>query len=146
MYLHSSMQSLLCKNSLNNYFTFKKLKHQSPHVKRHKNIGSGGLGLKNRRWRRHTEYRLYRLSADYNARCMFIAACVQVRTTVQKTLMISMPLDVTKLNNTFNWIISYKINSDVQLMYGRIDLDPTVPKNNGKCKNNWWMQVVFRHP
>ena len=40
----------------------------------------------------------------------------------------SMPLDVTKLNNTFNWIMSYRMNSDVQLFYGRIDPDPTVPK------------------
>ena len=27
------------------------LKHQSPHVKRHRNIGNGGRGLKWRRWR-----------------------------------------------------------------------------------------------
>ena len=36
------------------------------------------------------------------------------------------------------------MNSDVQLMYGRIDRDPTVPKTMEKAKKNWWMQVVFR--
>ena len=36
----------------------KTLKHQSHHVKRHKNIGNGGWGLKKRRWRRYIEYHL----------------------------------------------------------------------------------------
>ena len=35
----------------------KTLKH-SPHVKRFRNIGNGGWGLKKRRWRRYIEYHL----------------------------------------------------------------------------------------
>ena len=38
----------------------KTLKHQSLQVKRHRNIGNGGWGLKKRRWRRYIEYHLYR--------------------------------------------------------------------------------------
>ena len=37
----------------------KTLKHQSPKVKRHRNIGNGGWGLKKRRWRRYIEYHLF---------------------------------------------------------------------------------------
>ena len=40
----------------------KTLKHQSPHVKRYRNIGNGGWGLKKRRWRRHIEYHLYEIT------------------------------------------------------------------------------------
>ena len=36
----------------------KTLKHQSLHVKRHRNIGNGVWGLKKRRWRRYIEYHL----------------------------------------------------------------------------------------
>ena len=36
----------------------KTLKHQSPQVKRHRNIGNDGWGLKKRRWRRYIEYHL----------------------------------------------------------------------------------------
>ena len=36
----------------------KTLKHPSPHVKRHRNIGNGGWGLKKRGWRRYIEYHL----------------------------------------------------------------------------------------
>ena len=37
----------------------KTLRHPSPLVKRHRNIGNGGWGLKKRRWRRYIEYHLY---------------------------------------------------------------------------------------
>ena len=41
------------------------LKHQSPKVKRHRNIGNGGWGLKKRRWRRYIENHLFiRFSCD----------------------------------------------------------------------------------
>ncbi len=47
----------------------------------------------------------------------------------------SMPLDVTKLNNTFNWIMSYRMNSDVRLLYGRIEPGPTAPKTLKEAQN-----------
>ena len=37
----------------------KTLKHQSPQRKRRENIGTGGWGLKKRRWRRHIENHLF---------------------------------------------------------------------------------------
>ena len=37
--------------------------------------------------------------------------------------------DIYKLNNTFNWIMSYRLNSDVMLRYGRIEPSHAAPKN-----------------
>ncbi|XP_046449216.1 alpha-(1,3)-fucosyltransferase C-like [Daphnia pulex] len=37
-------------------------------------------------------------------------------------------IDVTKMGNFFNWTMSYKLNSDVQLLYGRIHPESTAPK------------------
>ena len=42
------------------------LKHQSPRVKRHRNIGNGGWGLKKRRWRRHIEYHLFCIQISFD--------------------------------------------------------------------------------
>ena len=43
------------------------LKHlkKSTQVKRHRNIGNGGWGLKKRRWRRYIEYHLYGIVVLY---------------------------------------------------------------------------------
>jgi alpha-1,3-fucosyltransferase len=37
-------------------------------------------------------------------------------------------IDVTTMGNLFNWTMSYKFDSDVQLFYGRIRPGPTAPK------------------
>ena len=39
-----------------------------------------------------------------------------------------MPIDVFNLGNIFNWTMSYRLNSDIQLLYGRIFPEPTAPK------------------
>ena len=42
----------------------------------------------------------------------------------------SMPIDVTTIGNLFNWTMSYRLNSDVKLLYGRIEPGPTAPKTS----------------
>ncbi len=39
----------------------------------------------------------------------------------------TMPIDVSKMGNFFNWTMSYRLNSDVQLLYGRISPKSTAP-------------------
>ncbi|XP_059351260.1 glycoprotein 3-alpha-L-fucosyltransferase A-like isoform X2 [Daphnia carinata] len=38
-------------------------------------------------------------------------------------------LNVTTMDNVFNWTMSYKFNSDIQMPYGRIRLRSTAPRN-----------------
>ena len=40
----------------------------------------------------------------------------------------TMPIDITILGNHFNWTMSYRLNSDVQLLYGRVLPGSTAPK------------------
>ena len=40
----------------------------------------------------------------------------------------TLPIDITILGNYFNWTMSYRLNSDVQLLYGRVLPGPTAPK------------------
>jgi alpha-1,3-fucosyltransferase len=42
----------------------------------------------------------------------------------------TLPIDVTKFGNYFNWTMTYKLNSDVQLLYGRVSPLPTAPKTS----------------
>ncbi|XP_032785306.2 alpha-(1,3)-fucosyltransferase C [Daphnia magna] len=37
-------------------------------------------------------------------------------------------VDVTTMGHLFNWTMSYKLNSDIQFLYGRINPGPTAPK------------------
>jgi alpha-1,3-fucosyltransferase len=47
----------------------------------------------------------------------------------------SMPrLDVTTMGNYFNWTMSYELNSDIQLLYGRIHSAPTAPKTSEETR------------
>jgi alpha-1,3-fucosyltransferase len=39
----------------------------------------------------------------------------------------TMPIDITILGNYFNWTMSYRLNSDVRLLYGRVSPRPTAP-------------------
>ncbi|KAK4026756.1 hypothetical protein OUZ56_015783 [Daphnia magna] len=36
-------------------------------------------------------------------------------------------IDVTNMANLFNWTMSYKLNSDIKLLYGRVHPEPTAP-------------------
>ena len=40
----------------------------------------------------------------------------------------TIPVDVTYYGNLFNWTMTYKLNSDIPLLYGRILPGPTAPK------------------
>ena len=40
----------------------------------------------------------------------------------------SMPTFIASVGNYFNWTMTYKLNSDIQLLYGRIEPGPTAPK------------------
>ena len=40
----------------------------------------------------------------------------------------TLPIDITILGNYFNWTMSYRLNSDVQLLYGRVLPGLTAPK------------------
>lgn len=40
----------------------------------------------------------------------------------------TMLIDITSMNDFFNWTMSYRLNSDVRLLYGRIEPGPTAPK------------------
>lgn len=42
----------------------------------------------------------------------------------------TMPIDVYVLGNIFNWTMTYRLNSDVKLLYGRIEAGPTAPKTS----------------
>ncbi len=39
-----------------------------------------------------------------------------------------MPIDIFTMDNFFNWTMTYKLNSDIRLLYGRIEPGPTAPK------------------
>lgn len=39
----------------------------------------------------------------------------------------TMPIDVSLMGNYFNWTMSYRLNSDVQLLYGRVKPKVTAP-------------------
>ncbi|XP_046651804.1 alpha-(1,3)-fucosyltransferase C-like [Daphnia pulicaria] len=39
----------------------------------------------------------------------------------------TMPIDITILGNYFNWTMSYRLNSDIRLLYGRVSPRPTAP-------------------
>jgi len=41
----------------------------------------------------------------------------------------TMAIDVNEMSNYFNWTMSYRFNSDIQLLYGRIHPGPTAPKS-----------------
>ncbi|KAI9554165.1 hypothetical protein GHT06_019437 [Daphnia sinensis] len=43
-------------------------------------------------------------------------------------------VDVTRMGHWFNWTMSYKLNSDIQFLYGRIDPGPTAPKTLEETK------------
>ena len=43
-------------------------------------------------------------------------------------------IDVTTMENLFNWTMSYKLDSDVPLLYGRIRPGPTAPKTPEEIK------------
>lgn len=47
----------------------------------------------------------------------------------QETPMITGNLDVVTLANVFNWTMTYRFNSDILLLYGRIHPGITAPKN-----------------
>jgi alpha-1,3-fucosyltransferase len=40
----------------------------------------------------------------------------------------TLPIDITRFGYYFNWTMSYRLNSDVQLLYGRVSPRPTAPK------------------
>jgi alpha-1,3-fucosyltransferase len=40
----------------------------------------------------------------------------------------TLAIDVNEMGNYFNWTMSYRFNSDIQLLYGRIHPGPTAPK------------------
>lgn len=42
-------------------------------------------------------------------------------------------VSVTTMGNLFNWTMSYKVNSDIQFLYGRIDPGPTAPETAEKA-------------
>ena len=41
-----------------------------------------------------------------------------------------MPIQISNIENVFNWTMSYKLNSDIQLLYGRITPGPTAPRTS----------------
>ncbi|KZS01437.1 Alpha--fucosyltransferase C, partial [Daphnia magna] len=43
-------------------------------------------------------------------------------------------VDVTTMGHWFNWTMSYKLNSDIQFLYGRILPGPTAPKTLEETK------------
>lgn len=53
----------------------------------------------------------------------------------------SMQLDFTDLGNVFNWTMSYRLNSEVHLLYGRIEPMPTAPKTREQAAK---LMALFR--
>ena len=45
-----------------------------------------------------------------------------------------MPIQISSIENFFNWTMSYKLDSDIQLLYGRITPGPSAPRTNRELK------------